>query len=97
MLENASVDARRRNIIGADGKPLSIEQSAERIHAEHPKTLRELIEIHLCVGSSTACRNPTPNASLTNATGSSSRGNHERKSPPESDRELRSLELFGQK
>ena len=33
-LENASVDAKRRKIIWADGKRLSIEQSAERIHAE---------------------------------------------------------------
>lgn len=47
-LENASVDARRRKIIWADGKRLSIEQSAERIHAEHPDMPRELIETHLC-------------------------------------------------
>lgn len=47
-LENASVDAKRRKIIWADGKRLSIEQSAERIHAEHPDTPRELIELSLC-------------------------------------------------
>ena len=47
-LENASVDAKRRKIIWADGEPLSIEQSAERIHAEHPDRPRELIEISLC-------------------------------------------------
>src|SRR5262249_34887315 len=47
-LENASVDAKRRKVIWADGKPLSIEQSAERIHAEHPDRPRELIEISLC-------------------------------------------------
>lgn len=47
-LENASVDAKRRKIIWADGKRLSIEQSAERIHAEHPDRPRELIEISLC-------------------------------------------------
>jgi len=47
-LENASVDARRRKIIWADGKRLSIEQSAERIQAEHPDRPRELIEISLC-------------------------------------------------
>ena len=47
-LENASVDARRRKIIWADGERLSIEQSAERIHAEHPDRPRELIEISLC-------------------------------------------------
>ena len=47
-LENAGVDAKRRKIIWADGKRLPIEQSADRIHAEHPDTPRELIEISLC-------------------------------------------------
>lgn len=47
-LENATVDARRRKIIWADGERLSIEQSAERIHAKHPDKPRELIEISLC-------------------------------------------------
>jgi len=47
-LENASVDAKRRKIIWADGERLSIEQSAERIHAEHPDRPRDLIEISLC-------------------------------------------------
>jgi hypothetical protein len=47
-LENASVDAKRRKIIWADGKRLSIEQSAERIHAEYPDTPRDLIEISVC-------------------------------------------------
>jgi hypothetical protein len=47
-LENVGVDARRRKIIWADGKRLSIEQSAERIHAQHPDTPREPIETHLC-------------------------------------------------
>jgi len=47
-LEDASVDAKRRKIIWADGKRLSIEQSAERIHAEHPDMPRELIETSLC-------------------------------------------------
>jgi hypothetical protein len=46
-LENARVDAKRRKIIWADGEQLSIEQSAERIHAEHPDRPRELIEISL--------------------------------------------------
>jgi hypothetical protein len=32
-LEHAAVDARQRKIVWADGKRLSIEQSAERIHA----------------------------------------------------------------
>ena len=47
-LENASVDTKRRKIIWADGKRLSIEQSGERIHAEHPDRPRALIEISLC-------------------------------------------------
>jgi hypothetical protein len=47
-LEQASVDARRRKIIWPDGKRLSIEQSAERIHTEHPDMPRELIENSLC-------------------------------------------------
>lgn len=47
MLENASVDARRRKIIWADGERLSIGQSAERIHAEHPDRPRGLIEMSL--------------------------------------------------
>jgi len=47
-LENASVDAKRRKIIWTDGKRLSIAQSAERIHAEHPDRPLELIEISLC-------------------------------------------------
>ena len=50
-LEHASVDAKQRKIVWADGKRLSIEQSAERIHAEHPDVPRELIETHVLVGS----------------------------------------------
>jgi hypothetical protein len=45
-LEHAGVDARQRKIVWADGKRLSIEQSAERIHAEHPGVARCLIEPH---------------------------------------------------
>ncbi len=37
-----------RKVIWADGERLSIEQSAERIRAEHPDRPRELIEISLC-------------------------------------------------
>jgi hypothetical protein len=44
-LEHAGVDARQRKI--ADGKRLSIEQSAEHIHAEHPGVPRYLIETHV--------------------------------------------------
>ena len=47
-LENASVDGGWRKIIWADGKRLSIKQSAERIHADHPDVPRELIETSLC-------------------------------------------------
>ena len=38
-LEHASVDARQRKIVWADGKRLSIEQSTDRIHARHPTCL----------------------------------------------------------
>jgi hypothetical protein len=46
-LADAGVDARQRKIIWRDGKRLSIEQSAGRIHAEHPGVPRELIETHV--------------------------------------------------
>jgi hypothetical protein len=46
-LEHAGVDARRRKIVWADGKRLSIEQSAERIHAEHSDMPRDLIQTHV--------------------------------------------------
>ena len=46
-LAHAGVDARQRKIVWADGKRLSIEQSAERIHAEHPGVPRDLIETHV--------------------------------------------------
>ena len=46
-LEHAGVDARQRKIAWSDGTPLSIEQSAERIHAAHPGVACELIETHL--------------------------------------------------
>ena len=46
-LAHAGVDARQRKIVWADGKRLSIEQSAERIHAEHPGVARDLIETHV--------------------------------------------------
>jgi hypothetical protein len=46
-LEHAGVDARQRKIVRADGKRLSIEPSAERIHAEHPGVPGDLIETHV--------------------------------------------------
>jgi hypothetical protein len=46
-LQHASVDARQRKIVWADGKRLSIEQSVARIHAGHPEVACELIETHL--------------------------------------------------
>jgi hypothetical protein len=46
-LEHAGVDARQRKIVWADGKRLSIAQSAERIHAGHPGLTCELIETHV--------------------------------------------------
>jgi hypothetical protein len=46
-LVHAGVDARQRKIVWVDGERLSIEQSAERIHAEHPGVARDLIETHV--------------------------------------------------
>src|SRR6202795_3055053 len=46
-LEHAGVDARQRKIVWADGKRLSIEQSAERIHAGHPPAAGEEMETHV--------------------------------------------------
>ena len=47
-LENADVDPRRRKIVWDDGKRLSIDQSADGIHAaEHPDVPRDLIETHV--------------------------------------------------
>lgn len=46
-LDYVDVDARQRKIVWADGKRLSIEQSAERIHAGHPGVPRDLIETHV--------------------------------------------------
>jgi len=46
-LAHAGVDARQRRIVWPDGKRLSIRQSAERIHAEHPGVARDLIEPHV--------------------------------------------------
>ena len=46
-LQHAGVDARQHKIVWADGKRLSIEQSAERIHAERPGLPRYLIETHV--------------------------------------------------
>jgi hypothetical protein len=42
-LAHAGVDAGQRKIVWADGKRLSIEQSAERIHAEHPGVPHDVI------------------------------------------------------
>ena len=41
-LQDVDVDARRRKIVWPDGERLSIEQSAERIHAEHRTVARRL-------------------------------------------------------
>ena len=46
-LDRASVDPRQRKIVWADGKRLSIRQSAARIHAGHPGVARDLIETHV--------------------------------------------------
>ena len=46
-LNLAGVDARQRKIVWPDGEGLSIQQSAERIHAEHPSVSRDVIETHV--------------------------------------------------
>ena len=95
-LEHAGVDARQRKIVWADGKRLSIEQSAERIHAGHPDVACDVIETHVLVGWKAVRRHPTPSASSGNSTGSSNRGSttmSARHGPPESSRQLGTLEL----
>jgi hypothetical protein len=47
VLEQASVNARKRKIIWADGQKLSINQSVNRIHADQQGLPIELIEFHL--------------------------------------------------
>ncbi len=47
LLEKADVDAKNRKIIWEDGKRLSITESVQRIHADHPDFPIELIEEHL--------------------------------------------------
>jgi hypothetical protein len=47
LLETADVDAKKRKIIWEDGKRLSIPESVQRIHADHPDFPPELIEEHL--------------------------------------------------
>ena len=46
-LDHVDVDARQRKIVRTDGKRLSIEEAAERLHAEHPDMPRDLIETHV--------------------------------------------------
>ena len=47
LLQTADVDANQRKIIWEDGKRLSIPESVQRIHADHPDFPPELIEEHL--------------------------------------------------
>jgi hypothetical protein len=47
LLETADVDAKQRKIIWEDGKRLSIPESVQRIHADHPDLPPELIESHV--------------------------------------------------
>jgi hypothetical protein len=46
-LDSVDVDARQRKIVWTDGKRLSIEEAAERLHAEYPDMPRDLIETHV--------------------------------------------------
>ena len=95
-LEHAGVDARQRKIVWADGKRLSIEQSAERIHAGHPDVACDVIETHVLGWLESVRRKPTPSANSRNSTGSSNRGSttmSARHAPSESSRELGTLEI----
>ena len=47
LLETADVDAKKRKIIWQDGNRLSIPESVQRIHADHPDFPPELIEAHV--------------------------------------------------
>ena len=95
-LQHAGVDARQRKIVWADGKRLSIEQSAERIHAGHPDVACDVIETHV-LGWLESC---TPEAyserQLEQLDRPSNRGSttmSARHGPSESSRELGTLEL----
>src|SRR5271166_973704 len=46
-LDHVDVDASQRKIVWTDGKRLSIEEAAERLHAEHPDIPSVLIETHV--------------------------------------------------
>ena len=46
-LDHADVDVRQRKIVWTDGKRLSIEESVERLHVDHPDISRDLIEDHV--------------------------------------------------
>ena len=94
-LEHAGVDARQRKIVWADGKLLSIGQSAERIHAEHPGVPRDLIETHVLGWLESCVPESCSERQMRNSTGSSNRGSttmSARHEPPESNRELGTLE-----
>jgi ABC-type thiamine transport system substrate-binding protein len=43
LLENADVDAKKRKIIWEDGQRLSITESVQRIHADHPDLPLEVL------------------------------------------------------
>ena len=95
-LQHAGVDARQRKIVWADGKRLSIEQSAERIHAGHPDVACDVIETHVLGWLEAVRWKPTPSANSSNSTGSSNRGSttmSARHGPSESSRELGTLEV----
>ena len=46
-LQNVDVDANHRKLVWDDGKRLSIDESVQRIHREHPEFPFDLIEDHL--------------------------------------------------
>jgi hypothetical protein len=47
LMDNVQLDARRRELIWPEAQRLSLEQSVQRIHKEHPSCPRERIESFL--------------------------------------------------
>ena len=96
-LDHVDVDARQRKIVWTDGKRLSIEESAERLHAEHPGMPRDLIETHVFGWLENCAPGSTPTNRWRNSTGSWSRGSKTTSAsdgPSESSQELGTLQKY---
>ena len=73
-LDNAGVDPRQRKIVWDDGQRLSIQQSAERIHAGHTDIPLDQIEIHVVGWLESCAPESCSERQLEELTGSSGRG-----------------------